>query len=218
MMPTRRTSEPAASPGKRDLQRAQRCQRFVEVAERLFLERGFAGTSVNEVVRLAGGSLATLYAEFSTKEALFEAVMSRRTANLFSHAPAGRRGKPDLEAELRTLAKRFLDHMLTADALAVYRLAVHEGPKFESVRRAVLTNGLDTFLARLAGYFASLAAEQRAQIDDPRRAAADFLSLVQGQLRIVAACGAAEQITARQRADHVRHAVRAFLRIYPPAA
>ena len=217
MMPTRRTSEPAASPGKRDLQRAQRCQRFVEVAERLFLERGFAGTSVNEVVRLAGGSLATLYAEFSTKEALFEAVMSRRTANLFSHAPAARRGKPDLEAELRTLAKRFLDHMLTADALAVYRLAVHEGPKFESVRRAVLTNGLDTFLARLAGYFAALAQEQRMQIDDPHRAAADFLTLVQGQLRIVAACGAGEQITARQRADQVRHAVRAFLRIYPPA-
>src|SRR5258708_1719630 len=53
-----------------------RCQAFLQVAAELFLEKGFEATSVNEVVRRAGGSLATLYAHFPSKESLFEAIIS----------------------------------------------------------------------------------------------------------------------------------------------
>ena len=103
---TKTKSRPAGErPTLRDEQRVHRCQRFVEVAEQLFLERGFAGTSVNEVVRLAGGSLATLYAEFGTKEELFEAVMSRRITNLFSDALATGSRARSIDAELLQLAK-----------------------------------------------------------------------------------------------------------------
>ncbi|MBL8523663.1 MAG: TetR/AcrR family transcriptional regulator [Betaproteobacteria bacterium] len=211
-----RTRRPAEPTTMRDGQRMHRCQRFVEVAEQLFLERGFAGTSVNEVVRLAGGSLATLYTEFGTKEQLFEAVMSRRVANLFSNALGGASRTRPIEAELLQLAKRFQDHMLAEQALAIYRLAVHEGPKFPSVRKAILVNGLTAFLDRLASYFNELGQTGRLQIDSPHRAAEDFLTLVQGQLRTIAACGDVDQISAKQRNDHVKHAVRSFLRIYPP--
>jgi AcrR family transcriptional regulator len=214
----KRKSTPASErPTMRDEQRVHRCQRFVEVAEQLFLERGFAGTSVNEVVRLAGGSLATLYAEFGTKEELFEAVMSRRITNLFSAALGTGSRARSIDAELLQLAKRFQDHMLTEHALAIYRLAVHEGPKFPSVRKAVLTNGLAEFLARLAAYFTELKRLGRLEIDSPQRAAEDFLTLVQGQLRTIAACGDVATISAKQRSDHIKHAVTAFLRIYPPS-
>ena len=37
-----------------------RQQKFLETAEEMFLTQGYASTSVNEVVRLAGGSLVTL--------------------------------------------------------------------------------------------------------------------------------------------------------------
>lgn len=221
-MPTRKPNkdEPAKRTGtsKREPQFVHRCQRFVEVAERLFLERGFAGTSVNEVVRVAGGSLATLYAEFGTKEELFAAVMNRRAAQMFAnvHGPGKRRGAT-LQAELLQLAKRLQDHMFTPDALAIYRLAIHEGPNFPAVRNAVLESGLGGCLGRLAEYFATLEAEGRLVTGNHRLAAEDFLILVQGKMKTIAACGGAEGITARRRGERVRHAVEAFLKIYPPA-
>jgi TetR/AcrR family transcriptional repressor of cmeABC operon len=195
-----------------------RCQRFVEVAEQLFLEHGFAGTSVNEVVRIAGGSLATLYAEFGTKDELFEAVMNRRVVALFSELEAGTLHSPEIRTELLALARQIQGHVLSERSLAFFRLAIHEGPKFPSVRKAILINGLKGYLRQLASHFAALASAGRLQIEDPEIAAEDFLTLVQGQQRMIAACGDGARLSQKQRDDHLQHVVDAFLRIYPPPA
>jgi AcrR family transcriptional regulator len=210
-MPPKKSPPPRTS--KRNAQFENRCQRFVEAAEQLFMKNGFAGTSVNEVVRIAGGSLATLYAEYPTKEALFEAVMSGRCARLFDNAREN--GNPSLEirAELIALARRMLDRALSDDALAIYRLAVHEGPKFPSVRNAVLVKGLRAYLGRLAAHLSELAAAGKLRLDDPLIAAEDFLTLVHGQHRTAAAFGA-ERLTAAERKAHAAHAVKIFLSAY----
>ena len=194
-----------------------RRRKFIEAAERLFLERGFAGTSVNEVVRVAGGSLATLYAEFGTKEALFEAVLSRRAAAIFEGNWQDPAHITDVGAELRALATRMQARILSPDGLAIYRLAVSEGPRFPGLRQSFVKTGLRGFLGHLAGYFGQLAGAQRIVIADSLLAAEQFLSLVQGQQLFVAACGNAGRISAAQRKLHVEGAVEAFLRIYPLA-
>ena len=203
---------------KRVGQLESRCQRFVEVAEQLFLEHGFAGTSVNEVVRIAGGSLATLYSEFGTKDALFEAVMNRRVATLFTDLESAKVHSPSVRTELLLLARQIQGHALSERSLAFFRLAIHEGPKFPSVRKAILINGLKGYLRQLGNHFEALARGRRLQIGDPELAAADFLTLVQGQLRMIAACGDGARISQKQRDDHLDHVVDAFMRIYPPPA
>jgi AcrR family transcriptional regulator len=55
--------------------RATRDQ-LVDVATRLFAERGFDGTSIEAVLEQAGVSRGSLYHHFASKEALFEAVFS----------------------------------------------------------------------------------------------------------------------------------------------
>lgn len=209
------SASPNKCANKRDAQLESRCQRFVEAAEKLFLKRGFAGTSVNEIVRLAGGSLTTLYAEFGTKDELFVAVMNRRAATLFTDIIHTDAPPADTATALNQLAARMQAHMLSDNALAIYRLAIHEGPKFPSVRNAVLLNGLKKFLQRLADFFNGLKENQSLEIDDAEIAAEFFLTLVQGQMRTIAACGDADRITKNQRDEHVKRAVAAFLCIYP---
>lgn len=203
---------------KREGQLENRRQRFVEVAEHLFLEHGFAGTSVNEVVRFAGGSLTTLYAEFGTKDELFEAVMNRRVVTLFNELESGKIRSPDIRTELLQLGAQIQGHTLSERSLAFYRLAIHEGPKFPSVRKAILINGLKGYLRQLGNYFAAHARDGRLRIDNPETAAEDFLTLVQGQQRTIAACGDVARISRKQRDDHLEHVVDAFMRIYPAPA
>ena len=50
---------------------ASRRRAILDAAAALFLERGFADTSVGDVVKRSGGSLATLYSLFGSKEGLF---------------------------------------------------------------------------------------------------------------------------------------------------
>lgn len=194
---------------------ADRRRKFVEAAEQLFLERGFAGASVNEVVRIAGGSLTTLYAEFGTKEDLFEAVVSRRAGAIFEQGVQEPHEIDDIAAELRALATRMQARVLSADSLALYRLAVSEAPRFPGLRKSVLKSGLRGFLTHLAGYFAGLAATGRIRIEHPALAAEQFLSLVQGQQLFVACCGDAARISEASRRRHVQDTVEAFLKMYP---
>ena len=51
-----------------------RWRRIVDVAARLFEERGYANVTISDIVAETGGSLATVYKWFGNKEELFMAV------------------------------------------------------------------------------------------------------------------------------------------------
>jgi AcrR family transcriptional regulator len=206
----------AGAGNTRSRQLAARREQLIAVAEQLFLQHGFANTSVNAIVREAGGSLATLYAEFGSKEALFESVLSERAARFFPEERSAPRQTLDAETELRSLATHMLKRMLSDDGLAVYRIAVHEAPRFPALRKALLEVGMPGLLDRTARYLRGLAERGVISIDESneaaRLAAGQFIALVQGQLVFSAACGG--EISARTRANHVSEAVKAFLEMY----
>ena len=52
-------------------------EQIINVAERLFAERGFAGTTLRNVVSEAGVNLAAVHYHFGSKEELFKAVVAR---------------------------------------------------------------------------------------------------------------------------------------------
>ncbi len=51
-----------------------RLQKFLETGERLFREKGYSKVTLNEVVQIAGGSLATVYKLFKNKDELFVTI------------------------------------------------------------------------------------------------------------------------------------------------
>jgi AcrR family transcriptional regulator len=59
-----------------------RKQEILDVATRLFAERGYEGTSMNDVAERVGMRKASLFYHFATKEALYEAVLDRLVASL----------------------------------------------------------------------------------------------------------------------------------------
>ncbi|MBQ6109244.1 MAG: TetR/AcrR family transcriptional regulator [Thermoguttaceae bacterium] len=56
-----------------------RYEEILSAAHKLFLEKGFERTSINEIVKEAGGSMATAYRWFQNKETLFIVVFLRST-------------------------------------------------------------------------------------------------------------------------------------------
>ena len=58
-------------------------ERILDVAERLFAQRGLAGTAVRDIAREAGLTAPSLYNHFDGKQALYEAVLARGVEPLF---------------------------------------------------------------------------------------------------------------------------------------
>jgi AcrR family transcriptional regulator len=72
---------------KREANKRQKKEAFLKAAEKLFVEKGFENTSIDEVVRNAGLTKRTLYQYFQSKEDLFYAV-ALKGARLLAKASA----------------------------------------------------------------------------------------------------------------------------------
>jgi AcrR family transcriptional regulator len=211
-MSTARRSEPerpVRSVGRLE----QRRERILREAERVFMQHGYAGASINEIARLAGGSLATLYNEFGSKEGLFAQVVRSRVSSIFVFDMAQCSKSRSVRGGLLQLANRVLERILRDDSLAFYRICVSEGPRFPEVRKAVLEGSFPAYIAALGAALVDLGVTTPAQSAE---AAEELTALVHGQLVFRAACGDGRTISAKQRAKQVERAVDAFLKLHPP--
>jgi AcrR family transcriptional regulator len=89
-------------PVNRNVQRGQATRdQLVAVATRLFAERGYEDTSIEAVLHDAGTSRGSLYHHFSSKEALFDAVLEELEARVGRETQAAASGARDPVEALR---------------------------------------------------------------------------------------------------------------------
>ncbi|KWU17922.1 TetR/AcrR family transcriptional regulator [Burkholderia cenocepacia] len=195
------------------LKREARRLAFIRVAAELFLEKGFAATSVNEVVRRAGGSLSTLYELFPTKEALFQSILSEITVALFSPLGSVKPGD-SVEELLHAVGVRYIKVLSHPKVVSLYRVVVAEAHRLPQLRAAFLCNGVAKGAEALRAYLAAQCEEGTLNIDDLDLAVGQFLGLLRGPWHIQAACGEPMRMLPAKRSEMADKAVAMFLGYY----
>lgn len=184
---------------------------ILDAACDLFLERGYDGVTMNEVVRRAGGSLATVYRCFGSKEGLFDAMIEEVSAEITAPLLAEELGNRPVADALQRVGERFLERLLAPDALAWHRVCVAEGPKHPGLRAALFRTGPGRIRERLADYLARQSRAGRLEIADPKLAAVQFLALVKASIHLEALCGEPVSVDEGAIRSHVERAVHLFL-------
>jgi AcrR family transcriptional regulator len=98
---------------------------LVAVARELFGQKGFAGTSIEEILRRVGVSRGALYHHFGSKEELFRAVYEAVESDLAERVMAAAVAGADAFEELHLGVDAFLDACLDPE---VQRIVLLEGP------------------------------------------------------------------------------------------
>jgi AcrR family transcriptional regulator len=185
-----------------------RRQAFLTAARTVFLEQGYEAASVNDVVRLAGGSLATLYAQFGNKEGLFLAVAQEQherfvramTPDCVDHLP--------LEKGLQAIGESYLRTLLLHDNLAFFRVLIAEGRKFPQL--------LQRYNAAAAERVSDVVADYLKRVSpgmaSPEIAATYFLDLLRGRHLFQALADEAHVLADPERIAHVKRVVRFFMK------
>jgi AcrR family transcriptional regulator len=128
--------------------------RILDAARRVFLERGLAGASMDEIANLARAGKPTIYARFPNKEALYAAVVMRNVAAVAGrvehHVPAG----TTIEERLTDVGATFLDRALVRNTVDLMRAGISEARRFpdlaNSVHRMARQRGEET-VGRILG-------------------------------------------------------------------
>lgn len=187
---------------------------MIEAAAELFLERGYEKTSLGDVVKRSGGSLATLYSAFGSKEGLFEAIVAEISEQILVEFAEPELESQSLEQALLLFGERFLGMILCPNALRWHRMCLAEGHQFPALREALLRSGPGRVRARLADYLAANARSGRLRLDDPGEAAGHFIALLKSEILFAAVCGDDVDLSAERVAHQVARAVDVFLHGY----
>lgn len=127
---------------KREVNKAQKKQAFLNAAEKLFSEKGFENTSIEEVVKQAGLTKRTLYQYFQSKEDLFYAV-ALKGARLLADAAfeAMERGENARDKiRLVNLAhlsfyREYPDSFLILNYLPANQQNIEASPHYQEIKR-----------------------------------------------------------------------------------
>jgi TetR/AcrR family transcriptional regulator, mexJK operon transcriptional repressor len=157
---------------------------ILAAAKRSFLEGGFGAVSMDAIAREAGVSKATVYAHFAGKEELFGAVIGRECERYFAGFSADELDPGDVRGSLTTLGRRFLDLLLSPDALALHRLILGEVGRFPALGHVFWHAGPGRNLGQIEAFLRAATAAGSLDIADPRLAAEQFVGMVRGETQL----------------------------------
>jgi TetR/AcrR family transcriptional repressor of mexJK operon len=201
-----------------DRQSTRKRKAIVQAATTTFLQKGYLGTSMDEIAALAGVSKQTVYKHFADKERLFSEVVISTVSEASDpvHAEVLElRDSGDLEADLRDLARRQLTLVLQPTLMQLRRLVIAESSRFPELGRAFYERGPGRTIAALAATFARLAARGLLTVEDVNLAASQFNWLVMSApLNQAMLLGRDDGMSKRELDRHADEGVRTFLAAY----
>lgn len=101
---------------------------IIEAARDVFQELGFERTTMSAISQRLGGSKATLYSYFPSKEELFVACVQQGIDEESGELVEATRAIPDLRDALTFFARSFLAKATGDRPIAIYRLIANQPP------------------------------------------------------------------------------------------
>ena len=189
-------------------------QQIMEGARRVFLQDGFDGASIGDIVRAAGVSKGTLYAYFPSKEKLFEALIVEDRRKQAEALFTLDENDQDVVHALRRLGKTFLDMLLSPDNLDFLRIVVGASTKFPQLGKAFFEAGPCHGTNRLACYLRRLTKQGTLCVEDSQLAARQFLDLCKTGIHLRMMLGDRTAPTPEEIEHNLNGAIKVFLAAY----
>jgi AcrR family transcriptional regulator len=189
---------------------------IIDAAWAVFKESGFERTTMSEISDRVGGSKATLYSYFKSKDDLFaaalEQVIRERSEEMFARLT----GAGDLRTRLFEFANSYMEVRLSRDMIGVSRALMLEAERSDQGVKFWATF-ITPQWRRLADVFAEEMRAGHLKQSDAYRAALHFRSLIEVDIPERRLHGDAS-LTPGDIATAVETGVEAFLRVYAPGA
>lgn len=188
----------------------------VQQAARLFLDRGYEGVTIDDIVARIGGSKRTLYSQFGGKVGLFEAVIRDMCAGVLDDLERGVDPKQPLDAQLGRIGENFLTSILDPKIIEQHRLLVSIGRGFPELARMFFQAGPQSAYDAVAGWIRRQQDAGMIVSGDPAQLSALFLDMLTGKHQLARLTAAGDWSTPRSVRATVKAATQVFLRGVTP--
>lgn len=190
---------------------------IVHAAASVFLEKGYASTTMSDIAERAGGSKATLYGYFPSKEDLFletiKTLAEEHFAATFGRLSTG----DDLRATLRDFGRSMLAAITSDAGLAMYRLMI-AGAAAPGLGKRMFAQGPELADQTVTKLLEAAMASGQLRECNPRVAADHLRGLLESEYTHKRLFGAIKAPGKREIGAAVDRAIDTFLAAYGPSS
>ncbi len=177
------------------IKQGRKWDQVLDGARTVFLRDGFEGASVDDIVREAGVSKATLYSYFPDKRLLFLEVAKAECRAQSDAAIAQIEATGDIRQALTQAASRMVRFFMSDVGMQVYRIVVGESQRFPEIGQDFYNSGPAMVRKMLAQFLTKAVEDGRLRIDDIDLAADQFPELCKAGLHIQMVLGLRTSVT-----------------------
>ena len=163
---------------RRNLISGERRQVILDAAYSLFISKGYTAVSLDEVVRISGGSKSAIYQFFGGKEGLLAAVTESLADKMLSEMDFGRATTRNMREALHDIGLKLISLILSDDAVRQYRLAINNLTVNPGLSQLWYERGPATTFGGFAKYLKREVQAGRLRIKDFQLAADLFLGML----------------------------------------
>lgn len=193
-----------------DSKRGKRREAMLCAAHELFVQKGFEATTLNDIVRRSGGSLATLYDMFENKPGLLRSLVTERCVTTDGAIDAALATPAPYEESLRAIAAEMLDRFLEPTYVGLFRVVVAQCAAQPDLGRQIYDAGPVVCQTRAADFFARQMAAGKMVRDDPMSVSTLFFQMICGDFMSQLIFGLPVELTPTERAAHLDHVLPIF--------
>ncbi len=166
------------------------------------------------IVAEAGGSKATLYKYFSSKQALVAGLIDDIVEGINRNHPAFAVDDVPLREALTRVGRAVLDAVVSDNAVDTLRLALGEYNRFPELARTVWEHGPAVSYTNFRVFIERRQKRGELRYDDAQLTAEHFLAAIAGHIQLKVAMGMCEAPRPKERERRVEAAVDCFLARY----
>jgi|TARA_B110000014_G_scaffold252308_1_gene230510 TetR/AcrR family transcriptional repressor of mexJK operon len=188
-------------------------QQILDAAIALFIEKGFAKTSMDLIAKNADVSKQTVYSHFGNKDELFFAAIEFRceSMQLFEISALD---FTDVRAILIQIARRFSQFVTSKEASAVHKICAFESSTYPQVSDIFYKAGPLKITTQLANLFEALHEKDLLTIHNSWQAAIHFLNIMKGELWMQVEFNLKDKISPKDADQYLCDSVDFFIRGY----
>ncbi|MDC0610778.1 TetR/AcrR family transcriptional regulator [Vibrio sp.] len=191
----------------------ERRQSIVEIAKEAFIQQGFEQTSMSYIAKKVGGSKATLYNYFSSKEEIFSAVMESSVTHDVADAFQKLSTSKELQVALFDFGYHYLESVLSPGLGAIRKMAISESGRSD-VSRYFYENGPGKGRAYAAQYLKKQMEAGELIEADPILAASQLVALLDAELLTPVELNVIEKPSKQKIEQVAQTAINSFLKLY----
>ena len=187
----------------------ERKAQILQVATELFLEHGFDGVSIDDIVLTVGGSKTNVYSHFGNKEGLFRAVIENLCELFLRNFKKINLSGKDARTGLTQLGTTLLKSLMLEKHIAFQRLVLAESGRFPGLGQTWFDDGPQQSRLRIAGFIAQCQQAGQLRNSDPKISATLFHDMLVFNPTHLSTIGRPPSTQAVHR--HVRQVVELFM-------